>query len=97
MDGVQEIDTVLQHVRQVVRQFRLSADTAIIQQILLFEQAFYGYRFTTTDFTAIWSAADQVLKVFDPKGRMLESLSLSETAADISLVSIPLTPKRTAA
>jgi len=97
MDGVQEIDTVLQHVRQVVRQFRLPSDTAIMQQILLFEQAFYGYRFTTADFTAIWSAADQVLKVFDLNGRMLESLSLSETAADISLVSIPLTPKRTAA
>jgi len=71
MDGVLEIDSVLQHVRHTAQRLRFSADTALTQQILLLGDAFYGYRFTATDFTAVWSAADQMLKMYDRDGRML--------------------------
>jgi hypothetical protein len=53
----------------------LPAETAITQQILLLGDSFYGYRFTAKDFTAIWSAADQTLKVCDKDGEMLEVFS----------------------
>jgi hypothetical protein len=97
MDGIQEIDVVLQHVRQVAQRFRLSSDTAITQQILLFSDSFYGYRFTAMDFTAIWSAADQILKVFDSAGRVLAAFSTSERADVTSVESIPLTSQYKAA
>ena len=97
MDGIQEIDAVMQHVRRAARRFRLPTDTAITQQILLLGQAFYGYRFTTKDFTVIWSAADRILKLFDPDGRMLESFPISETVDDTAVESISLTPQRMAA
>jgi hypothetical protein len=93
MDGIQEIDTVLQHVRQVARRFRLPSDAAVTQQILLFGDSFYGYRFTALDFTAIWSAADQILKIFDIEGQVLETLSVVDTPVE----SIPLIPQRRAA
>ena len=78
MEGVREIDSVLQQVRQLARQFRIPADAAITQQILLFGDSFYGYRFTATGFTAVWSAAEQTLKVHDRNGQMLEMFSFSE-------------------
>lgn len=94
MDRVLEIDAVFQHVRQTANRLRLPADTAIDQQILLLGDTFYGYRFTTMDFRAIWSAADQTLKVFDPDGIILEVIPTSENGA----ATIPLTsPQRNAA
>jgi hypothetical protein len=72
MDGIQEIDTVFQFVRQAAKRIHFPADTAIAQQILLLGDAFYGYRFTAMDFRAVWSAADQTLKVFDADGRVLD-------------------------
>ena len=71
MDGIMEVDTVLQHVRQAARRLHLSTDAAITQQILLLGDAYYGYRFTTADFTAIWSAADQTIKMYDRNSRPL--------------------------
>lgn len=95
MDGVLEIDTVLQYVRQAARRFRVPSDAAITQQILLLGDAFYGYRFTVLDFTVIWSAADQTLKVYDHNGRMLEVSSPSEAIEEPSVESIPLSaPQR---
>jgi len=71
MLDIQEIDTVLQQVRRLARQFRLSEDTSITQQILLFGDAFYGYRFNASNFTAVWSAGDQTLKMFDHLNQIL--------------------------
>jgi len=90
MDSIQEVDTVIQHVRQIARRFRLPSNAAITQQILLFSNSFYGYRFTIMDFTAIWSATDQILKVFDSAGRMLEACPISGRADIISGESIPV-------
>ena len=78
MDGVREVDSVLQRVRQAIRRFRVPSDAAITQQILLFGDSFYGYRFTTVGFTAIWSAAEQTLKVCGNDGQVLEVLPTSE-------------------
>ena len=78
MDGVREVDSVLQRVRQAIRRFRVPSDAAITQQILLFGDSFYGYRFTTVGFTAIWSAAEQTLKVCGSDGQVLEVLPTSE-------------------
>jgi len=97
LDNVLEMDTVLQYVRRTARKLRVPSDTAITQQILLFAESFYGYRFTTPDFMAIWSAADQILKVFDHNGRMLETISLSENTVGASIDSIPVIPQRRAA
>jgi len=97
MNEVREIDTVLHHVRQAVKRHRLPSDAAITQQILLFGNAFYGYRFTIQGFTAVWSAADKILKIFDPDGKMLESAPLSEDVREASIESIPLTHQRRAA
>ena len=97
MDAIQEIDTVLQHVRQVAHRFHLPSDAAITQQILLFSDSFYGYRFTIMGFTAIWSATDQILKVFDSAGHVLEAFPTSEHADVIFRESIPLTPRYKAA
>jgi hypothetical protein len=93
MDGVLEIDSVLQQVRQTVRRLHLSSDAAITQQILLLGDSFYGYRFTSMDFTAVWSAADQILKVFDANGRALGNISTKENGETIS-ESIPAFPQR---
>jgi len=94
MDGIQEIDTVFQHVRQAAGRFRLPSDVAIAQQILLLGDAFYGYRFTAMDFTAVWSAADQTLKVFDPNGRVLEIVPTSENTMGSML--LPSSQRRVA-
>ena len=78
MDGVREVDSVLRQVRQETRQFCVPSDAAITQQILLFGDSFYGYRFTTTGFTAVWSAAEQTLKVCDPDGQVLDVIPTTE-------------------
>ena len=78
MEGVQEVDFVLQRVRQATRRYRVPSDAAITQQILLFGDSFYGYRFTTMGFTAIWSAAEQTLKVCNPDGHLLEVFPVQE-------------------
>ena len=93
MDNVQEMDMVLQRVRLVARKFHVPSDI-ITQQILLFGDAFYGYRFTAPGFTAIWSAADLILKVFDPDGRMLETIPVLENTDGSPVESIPLIPQR---
>jgi hypothetical protein len=83
MEGVQEIDTVLHHVRQAARRYRVPADTAIAQQILLLGDSYYGYRFTASGFTAVWSAADQTLKVCDGDGEMVEIFIAAKDAATL--------------
>lgn len=85
MDGVQEIDIVLQQVRQVAGWLHLPADAAITQQILLLGDAFYGYRFTASDFTAVWSATDQTLKVCNRDGKMLKIFSPKEAEETLSM------------
>ena len=93
MNGVLEVDTILRHVRQAARQLCFSADAAITQQILLFGDAYYGYRFTTGDFTAIWSAADKTLKMHDNNGRELEVFSKTvdtNESATLSIETLPL-------
>ena len=85
MEEIQEIDTVLRLVRQAVRRLRLPENDIITQQILLLGDAFYGYRYTATAFTAVWSAADQLLKMFDANGRELEMFSTNENAEVLPL------------
>ena len=83
MDDVREIDTVLQHVRQALQRLQIPSNIAISQQILLLGDSYYGYRYTATDFTAVWSAADRTLKIFDNNAKMLESLFLTEQNEEI--------------
>jgi len=83
MDDIREIDPVLRQVRRAARQYRLPPDAPIVQQILLFGDSFYGYRFTTQGFTAVWSAADQILKVLGADGQVLDVCSLPETVAAV--------------
>lgn len=90
MGNVLGMDTVMQHARQSAQKFQVPSDTAITQQILLFGDAFFGYRFTALDFTAVWSAADQILKVFAPDGRMLEAFPIADSVNE----SIPLPLQR---
>ena len=73
MFDVQEIDPVLIAVRRAMRQLGIAADGPLGQQILLLGDAFYGYRFTGKDITAVWSATDQTLTVFDQHGKRLGS------------------------
>jgi len=72
MDNVREVDSILQRVRQAAWRFHVPLDAVITQQILLFGDSFYGYRFTTAGFTAIWSAAEQTLKVCGQDEQILE-------------------------
>ena len=97
MDNAQETDSVWQHVRYAAQKFRVPSDAAITQQILLFADSFYGYRYTAPNFMAIWSAADHVLKVFDSAGRVLEVLPVTENTGASSVESIPLILQRRAA
>ena len=98
MENIQEIDTVLQHVRQAARRFGVSADAVITQQILLLGDAFYGYRFTATGFAAIWSAVDQMVKVYDREEQLLAVFSPTETAGETSagIISLPSLQRRAA-
>ena len=73
MFEVQEIDPVLIAVKRAIRQLGHVADGPVGQQILLLGDAFYGYRFTGKDMTAVWSATDQTLTVFDQHGKRLGS------------------------
>ena len=97
MNDVREIDMVLQHVRRATLRYQLPADVAITQQILLFGNAFFGYRFTSQDFTAIWSAADMMLKIYDPNGKVLEVFPLPAYLEKKDAETIPLTIQRRAA
>ena len=97
MNDVQEMDTVLQHVRRATLRYQLPADVAITQQILLFGNAFFGYRFTSQGFTAIWSAADQMLKIYDSNGKVLEVFPLPKYHEKMDAKTIPLTTHRRAA
>ena len=71
MFEVQGIDPVLVAVKRAIRQLDISADGPLGQQILLLGDAFYGYRFTGRDVTAVWSATDQTLTVFDQYGKRI--------------------------
>ena len=71
MFEIQDIDPVLTAVKRAIRQLGFAADGPMGQQILLLGDAFYGYRFTEKDVTAVWSAADQTLIVFDQHGKRL--------------------------
>ena len=77
MSNVKEIDNVLQSVRQAALHFGIASDGAVGQQILLLGDSFYGYRFTAREYTAVWSASDQTLKIFDLNGRCLGNSLLS--------------------
>ncbi len=73
MNEVQGIDPVLISIRRAIRQLGIAAEGPMGQQILLLGDAFYGYRFTGQEITAVWSATDQTLTVFDQHGKRLGS------------------------
>ncbi len=77
MTSVLGNDAVLQSIQQAAFHYGISSEGAVGQQILLLGDAFYGYRFTARHFTAVWSASDQTLKVFDLDGRCLGNSLLS--------------------
>jgi hypothetical protein len=77
MNRVQEIDMVLQFVRQAAGRYGLPSDAALSQQILLLGDSFYGYRFASPVFTAVWSANDNTIKFFDRNGVKIANVSLS--------------------
>ena len=83
MDGIKEVDTLLHQVRRAARQFRFSEDAAISQQVLLFGDCFYGYRFVATEFTAVWSATEQTLKLFDQTHQQIGVFPALELAIEI--------------
>ena len=97
MESIQRIDTVLQHLWEAIERLQLPLDATITQQILLLGDAFYGYRFTSSDFTAVWSAEDQILKVFDAHGRALEVFQVSAITGETSVELVPLSTQRKAA
>ena len=65
------------------------------QQILLLGDAFYGYRFTSVDFAAVWSAVDQTLKIYDHEGRLLEVFSSPEEST-AEAIPLPSSQKKAA-
>lgn len=71
MSTIETIDPVFKMVQQSVRQFGLDDNAPVGQQILLLGDMFYGYRFTSNGFTAVWSASNRILTVFDRDGRQL--------------------------
>lgn len=77
MSGIAKVDPILKLVHNSVRQFGLVDEGPMGQQILLLGDTFYGYRFTSKEFTAVWSAADQILNVFDQNGSRLGSSLMS--------------------
>ncbi|MDR0871039.1 MAG: hypothetical protein LBN39_09640 [Planctomycetaceae bacterium] len=93
MSDVMEMDTVIQSVRQTVRHYGIISDGTFGQQVLLLGDCFYGYRFTAKEFTAVWSAADQTLKVFDSDGKILGrsllSVSFDEPVDEESSIRLP--------
>lgn len=77
MPEVHEIDPVLQSVRQAAHHFGIHSEGPLGQQILLLGETFYGYRFTSREFTAVWSVTDQTLNIFDSNGKRLGSSLMS--------------------
>ncbi|MDR0391381.1 MAG: hypothetical protein LBH59_05715, partial [Planctomycetaceae bacterium] len=71
MSNVKKIDYVLQGVIKAAQKFGINDEGLIGQQILLLGDTFYGYRFTANEFTAVWSASDQMLNIFDGNGKRL--------------------------
>lgn len=90
MEGTQKIDTVMQHVWQAAKRWGVSSEAVMTQQILLLGNSFFGYRFTTSGFAAIWSAVDQSIKVYDKKEQLLEVFTALETAAESASNVLPL-------
>ncbi|MDR3182060.1 MAG: hypothetical protein LBT89_03920 [Planctomycetaceae bacterium] len=89
MDEQLKIDSVEQYVRQTAVRHHLS-EGALTQQILLLGDSFYGYRFTAPDFTAVWSAASNTLKLFDADGLVLAVIPLENIAlADTIPFAVP--------
>ncbi|MDR2345813.1 MAG: hypothetical protein LBE18_07075 [Planctomycetaceae bacterium] len=90
MSDIKKIDHVLQGVIKSAQSFGLSVDLPIGQQILLLGDTFYGYRFTAKEFTAVWSASDQILNIFDSGGKRLgcsvvDSLFENKTTSENSI------------
>lgn len=79
MSDVENIDPVLSMVKSSARQFGMIGEGPLGQQILLLGDTFYGYRFTSKEFVAVWSAADQTINFFDHDGKRLGSSLMSVT------------------
>jgi predicted secreted protein len=91
MERVKEVDSVLQFVRRIAKSFRFSAESEIVQQILLLGDSFYGYRFAASEYTAVWSAADRTVKMFDSDGQQLGSFcpDLSLNSENVRILPMP--------
>lgn len=90
MDNIQNTDAVFQQVQQAAKRMGVPSEAAMTQQILLFGNSFYGYRFTAADFAAIWSAVDQTIKIYGQNEQLLEVVNVSENTKDnVRTLSMP--------
>jgi hypothetical protein len=91
------IDPVMQIVKKSARQYGFYSGGPVGQQILLLGESFYGYRFTAKEYTAVWSAADNVLNLFDLNGKHLGSaLVRIDTDRNVKLQSTAKETRRAA-
>ncbi|MDR2641703.1 MAG: hypothetical protein LBC74_02795 [Planctomycetaceae bacterium] len=99
MSNVKKIDYVLQGVLKAAQTFGIIDEGPIGQQILLLGDTFYGYRFTAKEFTAVWSASDQMLNIFDSDGKRLgySVLSVPKEGTTITETPLQIQSERTAA
>lgn len=77
MSSVENVDPVLNMVKRSARQFGMIDEGPLGQQILLLGDTFYGYRFTSKEFIAVWSVADQTINFFDHDGKQLGASLMS--------------------
>lgn len=77
MSNTESKDSILKLIHNAAQRFGLLDEGPIGQQILLLGDTFYGYRFTAKEFTAVWSAVDQTLNLFDLNGKRLGATLLN--------------------
>ena len=80
MSSLNGVDPVFAAVKNHAQYYGFNGDGPLGQQILLLGDSFYGYRFTSREYTAIWSANDHTLTFFDVNGKKLGVSSLYTTA-----------------
>ena len=76
MNGLHGVDPIFVAVKNHAQYYGFNEDTPLGQQILLLGDSFYGYRFTSREYTAVWSANDHTLTFFDIYGKKIGVSSL---------------------
>ena len=71
MNSLNGIDPVFGAIKNDASHYGFRAENPVGQQILLVGDLFFGYRFTSPEYTAVWSVHDQTLTFFDIHGKKL--------------------------